>query len=305
VRFSIGTSLALLAALALAGEVGGMQGSRYLPRNGLIAYDSDVAGPTEIYVMNPDGGKKRRLTHAAERSVNVSPAWSPDGRRIVFIHGGRCGINCVLKGQLYVMNADGSSQRRLTNNRAADGNPAWSPDGQYIAFDRCPTPACDNANIYVIRPDGTGERPLTRNGRSALPAWSPAGTRIAFARASADGNRADIYVMNEDGSGQHNLTADIAGGGGSEPAWSPDGRTIAFNRGFTLSFMSPDGTHRRHLNAPDRAISEPAWSPDGKWIVVQTQQTLYVVNSAGTKSRRVAFDGDNHHPAWQPLLRRG
>ena len=303
-RFVIGSAALLLAALALAGEVGGSPGRRYLPGNGLIAYDSDLAGPTEIYVMNPDGSKKRRLTHAAVGSVNVEPSWSPDGRRIVFVHGGRCGINCVLKGQLYVMNTDGSSQRRLTNNRGSDGNPAWSPDSQYVAFDRCPNSGCDKADIYIIRPDGTGERPLTRDGRSALPAWSPAGTKIAFTRASADGDRADIYVMNKDGSGQHNLTADIAGGGGSEPAWSPDGRTIAFNHGFTLAFMSPDGTHRRHLNAPDRAVSEPAWSPDGNWIVVQSQQTLWVMNSALTKFRRVVFDGYNHHPAWQPLPRR-
>src|SRR5207302_1902789 len=65
VRFVIG-SASLLAALALAGEAAGSPrgGSGHLPRNGLIAYESDVAGPLEIYVMNPDGSKKRRLTHS-------------------------------------------------------------------------------------------------------------------------------------------------------------------------------------------------------------------------------------------------
>jgi WD40-like Beta Propeller Repeat len=64
--------------------------------------------------------------------------------------------------------------------------------------------------------------------------------------------------------------------------------------------MSPDGTHRRHINA-QVPVSEAAWSPDRKWIVFQTQQTLWVINRAGPSGKRVAFNGDNHEPAWQSL----
>jgi len=316
VRFVIGLTMLLLVALAVAGEAIGRQsgGSRHLPRNGLIAYESDVAGPLEIYVMNPDGSKKRRLTHSHQ---NGEPRWSPDGRRIAYVHGGCSTTGCgPTRSALWIMNADGSSQRRLTSGRYIDNDPRWSPDGNYIAFTRgtsCTANGC-KLDIWLIRPDGTGEHRLTRDGRSSAPTWSPDGKKIALSRYNADSSRWDLYVMNADGTGARDLTAnvhnpdlDVEG-----PAWSPDGRTIIFTPfgtvGDVLAFISPDGTHGRSIN-PGVPVSEPAWSPDGKWIVYQTQQTLWIVKfNAGTfgaKPRRVAFDGNNHNPDWQPLPRSG
>ena len=69
------------------------------------------------------------------------------------------------------MNADGSSQVRLTNNQNDDLHPAWSPDGSHIAF----TSYRDgNAEIYVMNADGSDQTNLTNNpGGDWQPAWSP------------------------------------------------------------------------------------------------------------------------------------
>lgn len=94
--------------------------------NGKIAFASDRDGNNEIYTMNADGSEQTRLTNAR---YNVSPEWSPDGRKIVFISV----IPSTFEGrpiglfEIFVMNADGSEQTRLTNNSASDTSTAWGP----------------------------------------------------------------------------------------------------------------------------------------------------------------------------------
>ena len=103
-----------------------------------------------------------------------APAWSPDGRTIVFVSW-RDG-----NGEVYAMDADGSGPRNLTQNPAKDVRPAWSPDGRRIAF---VSRRDGNSEIYVMNADGSGKRNLTRDRASDdYPTWSPDGRRIAFLR---------------------------------------------------------------------------------------------------------------------------
>ncbi len=115
---------------------------------------------------------------------------------------------------IYVMNADGSNQKNLTNNGAYSSAPAWSPDGSQIAFMRINN---GDIGIYVMNADGSNQRDLTTNSAFDVePAWSPDGSRIAF-RSLRDGN-AEIYVMNADGSNPTRLTTNPARD--AQPAWS-------------------------------------------------------------------------------------
>jgi hypothetical protein len=108
-------------------------------------------------------------------------AWSPDGRRIAFAsvrdrNGEQCYDTCFYKGELYVMDADGTGLVRLTRNRGDDGAPSWSPDGRRIAFasDRN-YPEGMSPEIYSIRPDGSCLTWLSNGSpESTDPAWRDA-----------------------------------------------------------------------------------------------------------------------------------
>src|SRR5262245_47974130 len=91
----------------------------------MIAYVSGDMN-TEIHTMRADGSENQQLTSAS--GLDVSPAWSPDGGKIVF-RSHRDG-----NSEIYLMNADGSGQANLTNHVGDDEFPAWSPDGTRIAF---------------------------------------------------------------------------------------------------------------------------------------------------------------------------
>ena len=102
--------------------------------------------------MRADGSHPRRLGRGTE------PAWSPDGRRIVFTGPRQVRVS---RPDLWVMRSDGSHRRRLTANRASDRSADWSPDGRWIAF------ASDRGrshDVWRIRPDGSGAVRVTAVG---------------------------------------------------------------------------------------------------------------------------------------------
>jgi Tol biopolymer transport system component len=161
-----------------------------------------------LYVVRSDGSGLRNLTSTLGpsqwgpstchngRFPAADPVWSPDGRKLAFVRP-----NASLGDPIYVVNADGSGLRRLTQSPALDADPAWSPDGHKLAFVR---KGDDNSEIYVMNADGSGQRNLTRNPAfDADPAWSPDGRKLAFV-SNRDGNYG-VHVMNADGSGQRRL----------------------------------------------------------------------------------------------------
>lgn len=231
---------------------------------------------------------------------NDAPTWSADGRRIAFT-AFRHGL-----GELYVMNADGKGQRRLTHNAAHDDHAAWSPDGRRIAF---VSMRAGNAEIYVMNADGSGQTRLTREPRSDyLPSWSPDGTRIVW-RSDRDGN-AEIYAMHADGTNVQRLTNDPRAD--TSPDWSADGR-IAFvsTRGgtpFNVYVMNEDGSNVQRVTNSQRNQEQPDWSPDASELVFVEDRDaalgeadIFVVRVDGTGRRRVTeSEGRDDWPAFSP-----
>jgi Tol biopolymer transport system component len=144
---------------------------------------------SDIWLMNADGSGQHRLTSGAAH--DRAPSWSPDGRTIAFdrreSRSGDFGDTTSIH-EIYVMNADGSGQRRLARIGAAGPQaatrgtpPLWSPDGTKIAFSK-PVGngpgfpfTRDNWDIFVMNADGTEQRNVTRNRRwdDCCLAWSP------------------------------------------------------------------------------------------------------------------------------------
>ncbi len=155
-----------------------------------------------IWLMKPDGTNPHALTDKDD----IDPTWSADGSMIAFASS-RSGPR-----QLFVMNADGSNIRQVTDLKDMGGRSSWSPDGTKLAFYAGPEA---DRNIYVINVDGTNLVQLTDGGDNLGPSWSPDGNWIAFT-SFRDGNN-EIYVMHPDGTGVKNLTNNS--GSDWQPRW--------------------------------------------------------------------------------------
>ena len=184
---------------------------------------------------------------------NWLPAWSPDGSQLAFTS------NRDRQSELYVINADGTGLRRLTNHPRIDTSPTWSPQGHQIAFvsDRTGSP-----QIYVVGVDGTGLRRLTFESHSDRPTWSPAPyNEIAYSSQTGPGH--DVKVIDLATNEVRQLTFGL--GTNESPSYSPNGRHIAFSstRGSGNQQIWVIGRDGRGLR---RVTSEgnnemPSWSP--------------------------------------------
>jgi TolB protein len=272
--------------------------------------DSDsLDARIEVAFVAAGGGDVVTLTSAWKKGmVAAEPRWSPDGSRIAFVTSppGYLTRNAG-DGDIYVMDADGTGVRQLTQGSDAS-SPAWSPDGSQIAFVRN-----QGLELVVMDADGSNEQVIaSRRGYYQWPAWSPDGRSIAYQSTIAVGDEfTAIFTIQPDGTGERQLTDGSASEG--FPAWSPDGSRIAYSAADRLWIMDGDGAHSRqatHCGLPCVGDFAPAWSPDGSQLVFVRQEEggaarrLYVVDLA-TQGVRSLTPGVQwaHWPSWRPMHR--
>lgn len=197
------------------------------------ADNSTGTGGGYIYKVSADGSEIIDLSAVSGSGSDAMPAWSPDGRKIVY--------SGVKEGdpynQLYVMNADGTDPQLLVKTEFEAQYPAWSSTGQ-IAFAGV---ANDNFDIYIVNADGSNLRRLTEEpAQDNWPTWSPDGTEIAFFSNRAE-KESSIWAMAADGSGVRSVVAE-----GGEPNWSPHGDEITYDCGdastAVICAVHPDGS---------------------------------------------------------------
>ena len=195
----------------------------------------------EIYVMDADGGNQLNITN--NPFDDRHPSWSPDSERIVFASAreGHFRSKFGITDEIYVIDADGGNEQRLTENRQNDWFPSWSPDGEHIAFASDRKGDFANFEIYVMDADGGNLQRLTENRRDDwFPSWSLDGERITFG-SRRDGNF-DIYVMDANGGNQQNLTNNRDDD--RYPSW--------FNSPFSVSAPGKKSTMWGRLKQVDR-----------------------------------------------------
>jgi TolB protein len=181
-----------------------------------LAYDSNLEGNQDIYLVSTNGGEARRIT--TDPGDDFHPDPSPDGSEVVF-YSTRFGLR-----DLFLISADGTGEIRLTDDPRDERHPAFSPDGLAIAFEA----AWPRNNVYVITREAVGapwsapRQITTTTGRH--PRWSRDGSRILY---NTDANEIGIVTLS--GEDHRVFSARSAGFTGAEwPLWSPDGRSVYF-----------------------------------------------------------------------------
>ena len=237
-----------------------------------IVFVSERDGNKEIYMMDYDGQRERRITK--NDTIDVQPSWSGDNERIIYtsyrkgapdlyafdIYTGKTevissggtnwGADWSLQGdlltytstkvggvaQIFVRDMQSGRERQLTFNRIIDTSPCFSPNGKQIVFtsERMGSP-----QLYIMGEDGANVRRLTFEGSyHDSPSWSPDGERIAY--VSRIEGRFDIYIYNLTSNSVYKITENA--GRNENPSWSPDGRHLVFasNRGGSYQLYSVD-----------------------------------------------------------------
>ncbi len=300
---------ALVVAAALLAIAVAPAHATFPGTNGTIAFTSDRSGVNNIWTMNPDGSRQRRLT--GEGEPDFYPAWSPDGSEIAFARG----------GDVFAVDAGGANLRLITANDNGYANiPAWSPDGQSIAY--------AYFAIYVIDADGGGtprEVSTVHPPEShAYPDWAPDGQKIVFSRYDQGGNRhggcyeyGRLTLVDPAGGTTETPLANESAWIDGAPSFSPDGEKLAYVRRPTICYRGGQPVHSdiytlpvdggapvQLTNTPGVSEGRPQWSPDGTKIAFAATEAgnsdIYVMNADGTGRQRLTSDpGNDRDPSWR------
>jgi TolB protein len=265
-----------------------------------IAFVTAGRGSKEIYLVDSDGEGTARVT--ADGSITLSPAWSPDGRKLAY--------TSFKRGGPYLFERDlGTGGERLVSDR--DGiniTPAYSPDGRTIAFG---TTVAGNTELAMAGPGGVRTITQSRRYENLSPTFSPDGGRIAF--VSDRLGEPAVYVMDASG-GEPRIVSDYAYGRrgySTSPDWSPAGPWIAYSSRVNgvpqIVMVGADGRGGRLLT--DRGRNEdPSWSPDGRHLVFASPDRdgggLFVLDTVTGKVRALVRGRGFGLPAWSPPLAR-
>jgi Tol biopolymer transport system component len=272
-------------------------GPEPLPSPGMVVFQSNRTGVTEVYTMNADGTNVMRLTN--NPAIDGGARWTPDGTRIVF------SSQRGTAREIWIMNADGSDPRQLTNLGLASNMPDMSPDGSRVAFH---APRGDGEwDIYIMNADGTEVRAITSANSYLRPRWSPDGLKllVQYAESTAACTCAGVFpicpcdsrvgVINPDGSGLQLLP--VFGREAAYGEWSPDGRHIVFTSLFSapgetqrwqLVIMHADGSGGRSLTRGALDEWSPAWSASTGRIFFVRRFSIYSVRPDGSDVRRLS-----------------
>ena len=202
-------------------------------------YSWDYDEAMDIFSANRDGSNLKQLTNAPGYDAEAS--YSPDGKHIVFCslrdaypksqlspkELKQLEVDPAYFGEIYIMNADGSNQVRLTDAPGYDGGPFFTPDGQHIVWRHFTTDG-SQADIYTMRIDGSNVRRLTDfDSMSWAPYFHPTGAYVIFASNKLGFSNFELYLV--DARGRHQpVRVTTTDGFDGLPVFSPDGNRLCW-----------------------------------------------------------------------------
>ena len=250
--------------------------------------------PSDIWVMDADGGNQVRLTATVETSESW-PSWSPDGRYIAYV--------AKLEGygaplDLWVMNADGTDQRDLGLCPGIEncGKLAWSPDGRRVAY-------AQGSDLYVAElATGTSTRIVSGAaspvypGSGPGPTWLPNGKSIAFSCGGA------LCAVPAEGGDYRKVAPELR-----DPEWSPAGNAVVgwyspnaqgYEAYVVVHYL--DGRSSTFITGASLPASMPSWSPDGRAIVYEEGGHVFRIDADSTDRVKLTSGSGNWTPDWGP-----
>ena len=262
-----------------------------------IAYVVKRGTRFELQVADADGAGEE--TALASFEPIISPAWSPDGRRLAYVWFQQ------KKAVVYVHDLYTGKQQPVANFKGSNSAPSWSPDGTRLAVSLSRD---GGSQIYVMNADGSGVRRVSQSGGiDTEPVFAPDGQTLYF--TSDRGGSPQIYRMPVNGGEAQRVT--FEGGYNVSPRLSPDGRTLAFitrNSGkFQVAVMDLASRQVTVLTDSDKDES-PSFAPNGRMIlhaaVNNGRGVLAAVSANGRiRQRLTTATGDVREPAWGPFVK--
>ncbi len=277
-----------------------------------IVFTSERAGQSDLYRMHPDGTGLEQLTD--DPAFDDQGSLAPDGKSLAFVSTRGEGF-----ANLWLLDLASRKYRNLTPGPSGNFRPSWSPDNRWIAFssDRDASPGrfpgqwehMQSTGIYLIHPDGTGLRRLTKAGGFAgSPSWSSDGKRVLFYETDETG----AYLAKSGNSRTELVSVDIASGARTQytasnevklaPQFLPGGNISYTVRGTNggLRIWHPD---RRVVTIVPGAIRHPSWSAEGTRVVyeriLQPAATEHLLSTASRDPEFELFLSEPF-PAYSP-----
>ncbi len=248
----------------------------------------------EVFIADYDGANQRRVT--INRTMNLTPSWSPDGRSIAYTSY-RTGVQDILISNIFA-----GTMESPTKGVGQNWLPVFSPDGTRIAF---VSTRDGNSELYVMNRDGSNIMRLTNNPAiDSTPTWSPTGTQIAFTSDRRGLNQPQIFVVNADGTGLRQISFESYA---DRPTWSPAPyNEIAFaartGPGFDIKILGIASGETRQITFGEGSNESPAWSPNGRHLAFMSTRAgrsqVFTVDRDGRNLRQVTRDGNNTMPHW-------